>query len=95
MLENKNNPIGYRICGGFYYPPSNVLQEAFLERVKMVRGLGRWIYCKYCYKSVRPLLSGVNQIICSECGYGLTPDFLNFQNLIHWLKFGEDLETKK
>jgi hypothetical protein len=34
--------------------------------------LGRWIYCKYCYKNVKPRLGGDYSIVlCSECGYGL------------------------
>ena len=30
------------------------------------------VYCKYCYKNVRPEL-GDGVVICSECGYGLAP----------------------
>ena len=42
-------------------------------------GAGRWMYCKYCYKTVRPirLLENVfgetAMVVCSECGAGLTP----------------------
>lgn len=36
--------------------------------------LGRWVYCKYCYKSVRPQLHLLDGLVrCSECGYGLAP----------------------
>ena len=45
-------------------------------------GAGRWVYCKYCYKSTLPLTVhahgfGVGevcseQVICSECAYGLS-----------------------
>lgn len=43
-------------------------------------GYGRWIYCKYCYKNVRPaileeLLEGkrYRMIVCNECNSCLTP----------------------
>jgi hypothetical protein len=44
-------------------------------------GYGRWMYCKYCYKNVRPVASyedvepvgETRQALCSECGAGLTP----------------------
>lgn len=49
------------------------------------KGLGRWIYCKYCYKKVLPLLGGCNQVVCSKCGYGLTPDFFAHENLLAYL----------
>ena len=46
------------------------------------KGLGRWIYCKYCYANVTPAYfeeesiyedeSGVDAMItCSDCGAGL------------------------
>jgi hypothetical protein len=36
--------------------------------------LGRWVYCKYCYKNVRPQLDFNNGIVkCSKCGDGLAP----------------------
>jgi len=63
----------------------------YIEVIKHnVKGLGRWIYCKYCYKSVKPSLSGINQVVCSECGAGLSPDFFKFKNLLQWLKTGEE-----
>lgn len=34
--------------------------------------LGRWVYCKYCCKNVRPTV-GDGIVKCSECGYGLAP----------------------
>lgn len=34
--------------------------------------LGRWFYCKYCYKSIRPEI-GDGVVICPECHYGLAP----------------------
>ena len=52
------------------------------------RGLGRWMYCKYCDKNVRPLAliederdfapelpdpQLTRMAVCSACGYGLTP----------------------
>ena len=53
--------------------------------------LGRWIYCKYCYKSVKPELGGIYQVVCSECGYGLTPDFYSKKALKAYLN-GMDME---
>jgi hypothetical protein len=41
-------------------------------------GFGRWKYCNYCYKNVRPLtliedVFGLTRMaVCSECGAGLT-----------------------
>lgn len=36
--------------------------------------LGRWAYCKYCYRNVLPYLSfGGGLIKCPRCGAGLTP----------------------
>jgi hypothetical protein len=43
--------------------------------------LGRWIDCKYCYKAVKPKLGGIYQVLCSECGAGLTPDFYSAEGL--------------
>jgi hypothetical protein len=44
----------------------------FLEKATAVPGLGRWIYCKYCYKHTQPL-QGDGRIVCGECEYGLGP----------------------
>jgi hypothetical protein len=34
--------------------------------------VGRWVYCKYCYKNVCPVRdSWENLVTCGECGYGL------------------------
>lgn len=30
--------------------------------------IGRWIYCKYCHKMVKPELGGIYQVLCSEYG---------------------------
>ena len=36
--------------------------------------LGRWVYCKYCYKNVLPRLSLLDGLIqCTECLSGLAP----------------------
>lgn len=56
--------------------------------------LGRWIWCKYCQaglfgKNVKPELGGVYQVICSECGSGLTPDFFSEEGLMEYLKSGD------
>ena len=63
-----------------------------LEPVRSARGFGRWIYCKYCYKNVKPMLSGINQLVCSECGSGLTPDFFLRKNLERWLEGDKSAE---
>lgn len=69
---------------------SEVIAGVIIESDPMPhKGLGRWVDCKYCYKNVLPLLGGVNQVVCSQCGYGLTPDFFVFENLLAWLN-GED-----
>ena len=59
---------------------------AHVEKVTKAKGLGIWIYCKYCYKHVLPKLSGRYQVVCSKCGSGLTPDFNTFEELVKWLK---------
>ena len=50
--------------------------------------IGRWIYCKYCYKSVKPELGGIYQIVCPECNSGLTPDFASAKGLETYLETG-------
>jgi uncharacterized Zn finger protein len=42
--------------------------------------MSRWVYCKYCYKNVRPSIlrekgffNETVQVTCSECGAGLEP----------------------
>ena len=62
------------------------VEKRFWSRMVPARGLGRWFYCKYCDRTVRPWLGSVNQIVCPECGYGLTPDFHTFQELREYLK---------
>ncbi len=78
---------GYRVSGIAYIPGKE--PTISVERAWSSKGIGRWIYCKYCYKNVLPMMSGINQIVCSECGYGLTPDFFTFKALKRWLK-GDD-----
>lgn len=76
-----------RVAGSISHP--NSIEEMILEPVRPAKGFGRWIYCKYCYKHVKPMLSGINQIVCSKCGAGLTPDFFSIENLKRWLA-GDD-----
>jgi len=59
-------------------------------------GVGRWIYCKYCYKNVLPECStgydGISfQIVCGECGYGLTPSCPSRQAMRDW--FNGDMDA--
>jgi hypothetical protein len=75
-----------RIAGEFISPNKH---KFFAELTRDSKGIGRWIYCKYCYKNVKPQLSGVNQVICSVCNSGLTPDFFKFENLLRYLKGGD------
>lgn len=36
--------------------------------------LGRWVYCKYCYKNVQPKLDFDQGLVrCAECRSGLAP----------------------
>ena len=36
--------------------------------------LGRWVYCKYCYKNVAPYADHfADLVVCGVCGYGLAP----------------------
>ena len=58
----------------------------------MARGFGRWIRCKYCYRNVRPALGGIFQVVCSNCGAGLSPDFFVFENLKRYWKEGGSRE---
>lgn len=49
--------------------------------------LGRWTYCKYCYKSVLPLVGpDFSIVVCSCCGYGLAPmrEVCEFGSLQAW-----------
>lgn len=62
-------------------------QETFhYDRMVKIKGLGRWIWCKYCKKNVQPWLGAINQATCPECEYGLTPDFYKFENLQRYLE---------
>jgi hypothetical protein len=61
---------------------------------------GRWIYCKYCYKNVKPSIGSIYQIVCPECGCGLTPDFFSPEGLQYYLNTGnynkaEELKEEK
>lgn len=76
-----------RIAGSIYHPNGKV--QHFIEPVRDTKGFGRWIYCKYCYRNVLPQLSGLNQIVCSECGYGLTPDFFSLESLKIYHRTGD------
>jgi hypothetical protein len=47
------------------------LYTKYKDRVKP----GRWIYCKYCYKNRKPIVSWYPDFLikCSKCNYGLWP----------------------
>jgi hypothetical protein len=82
-LEEMKEMVDYRVSGYILGPHYSA---ARIEKVRKAKGLGRWIYCKYCDKCVLPMLSGIYQVVCSECGAGLTPDFFNYEDLLRWLK---------
>ena len=45
-----------------------------LIREHGVPKIGRWVYCKYCYKKVLPRLNFPEGLIqCTECIAGLAP----------------------
>lgn len=70
-------------------------REISYQPVRSAKGFKRRIYCKYCHKSVKPILSGGWQIICSVCGYGLTPDFFTKEELKYYMKTGVELDVEK
>ena len=57
----------------------NVLKESFKRHASLIEKhgmpkLGRWNYCKYCYRNVSISADlGEGIIICNNCGYGLAP----------------------
>lgn len=73
--------------GSVIFP--NGRTEIIIQPVRPAEGFESEIYCKDCHKNVKPALSGINQIICSVCGYGLTPDFFSLKNLKRWME-GDD-----
>ena len=82
-ISSRGETLYIREAAAIHYPGG--VEEVLLQKVRPARGFGRWIYCKYCGKNVRPMLSGVNQIVCGECGAGLTPDFFKLENLKRWM----------
>jgi len=83
-------PKDEQLCnvGSTIFPDGT--KKIYLQPVRETKGFHRWIYCKYCYKNVKPVLSGINQIRCSECGCGLTPDFFHIENLHLWIDGKKD-----
>lgn len=79
--------------GETIYPDGTT--EISYEPVRSAEELMLQIDCKYCKKLVKPILSGVWQIICSECGYGLTPDFITEEELKYYLETGDELDVEK
>lgn len=58
------------------YPELQFAYDELLDLIIMhgMPKLGRWAYCKYCYKHVLPYLSfGDGVIQCPDCGAGLAP----------------------
>ncbi len=52
--------------------------------IRRAEGFGRWVYCKYCHRKVRPVFGGQNQVTCGKCGAGLSRDFFNLECLRRW-----------
>lgn len=72
--------------------PNGEIEKYYIE-VRPAKNFGEFD-CKYCKKTVQPILSGVWQIICSKCGYGLTPDFFTKEELRYFIKTGEELDVE-
>ncbi len=71
--------IGVRVSGILYTPGKG--RRTSTEVIRRARGFGRWVYCKYCGRNVRPALGGIYQVVCYTCGSGLSPDFFRLQDL--------------
>ena len=89
---------GVRNSGTLYRADGT--REVGIETVEPAVGYGRWVYCKYCYKNVRPAISHPSesergkhglprseQLICAECGYGLAPPV--------WLEPADSLQRRR
>ncbi|MFW9972264.1 MAG: hypothetical protein ACFFDF_18915 [Candidatus Odinarchaeota archaeon] len=57
------------------------ITEISYQLVRSAEDLLLKIDCKYCKKSVKPIVTGVWQIVCSECEYRLTHDFFTKEQL--------------
>ncbi len=79
--------------GGLYSPDGTKEIDYYL--IRDATKFCNEIYCKYCKKTRVPILVSIYQIACSKCGYGLTPDFFTEEELIYWLKEGEELDVEK
>lgn len=72
------------------YPPDRG------AKAKPVKGLGRWVYCKSCEKSHRPLVftqehRGKTYLqVVGECGYAYTPPLESIEELAAFLR-GEEV----
>lgn len=48
--------------------------------------LGRWMYCKYCYKDIKPVVNWYDGLVeCSECDAGLYPLY-DQEDIESWIK---------
>ncbi len=83
--------LGARPHGSMFTPGEGT--KHFLDTIRVAKGFGRWVYCKYCYKNVRPALGGINQIVCYRCGSGLSPDFFRRDNLERYWPLWEEYTT--
>jgi len=81
------------ISRGEMYFPDGRIEKDYIE-IRPAKDFGLF-YCKYCKKLVKPVLSGVWQIVCSNCGCGITPDFLTEEELKFFIKTGDELDIEK
>ena len=79
--------MGLRIAFTTHLPGSGI-DEVWLDYTREAKGFGR-VDCKYCYKKTRAELGGFNQIVCSECGSGLSPDFHSLKALKMYMDDGD------
>ena len=76
------------------YPELHFAHDELLDLINKhgMPKLGRWTYCKYCYKHVLPMLSfSGGLILCPKCQSGLAPlkDVIKAGSLKKW---EQDLE---
>ena len=58
------------------YPDLRPVYDHMLDLIREygVPKLGRWAYCKYCYKNVLPRLNFTEGLVqCTDCISGLAP----------------------
>jgi len=78
QLDEINRQKATRI-GGLCDDINGLKGNAVARHATSSRGFGRWTYCKYCYKNVRPVPDYVEcVVVCDSCGAAM--------DLINWRK---------